>query len=440
MPYRKALRAALLLPLLGGCSLWDNWFGNEKAPLPGTRVAVLTASAEVQVAKPGALKIALPAPAAVADWPQAGGTTAHVMEHPALRDAVAQAWSSSIGTGGGYRRKVTAQPVIAGGRVFAMDSDAVVTAFDAKTGAQAWKTVTQADDDRSTNLGGGAAFADGLLYVVTGRADALALDPATGAVKWRVKLPSPARGNPTVASDRVFVPLLDNELVALSAKDGKNLWSYQGRSADPMVLGLPAPAFGDGLLLAGFGAGELVALNPVSGAVIWVDSFAAARGRNSLADVSTIIGRTAIKSGRAFAVSMGQQLASVDLRSGRRLWERNVASGESPWVAGDWLFLATTGNQVVAFSLLDGQAAWVTQLDTFENPEKKKEPIRWFGPVLAGDRLILAGSNGLALSLSPYTGQVLGSQKLAGPASVTPIIADGTLYIVTDDGSLAAYR
>lgn len=440
MPIRKALRAALLLPLLGGCSLWDDWFGLEKAPLPGTRVSVLTATTGLQLAKPGALKVALPAPAATAEWPQAGGNTAHVMEHPALRDSIAQAWSSSIGTGGGYRRKVTAQPVVAGGRVFTMDSDGVVSAFDAKSGAQAWRVVTQADDDRSTNIGGGIAFANGVVYAGTGRADALALDAATGTVKWRVKLPSPARGNPTVAAERVFVPMLDNELTALSIADGKSQWSYQGRSAEPMVLGLPAPAYGDGLLLAGFGAGELVALNPLSGTAIWVDSFAAARGRNSLADVSTILGRTAIKSGRAYAVSMGQQLASVDLRSGRRLWERTVSAAESPWVAGDWLFLVTTGNQVVAFSLVDGQAAWATQLDTFENPEKKKDPIRWFGPVLAGDRLILAGSNRVAVSISPYTGQILGSEKLPGPASVSPVVADGTLYLVTDDGSLVAYR
>ena len=438
--WKNALRAGLLLPLLGGCSLWDDWFGLEKAKLPGTRVAVLTAATELQAAKPGTLKVALPAPAPLGASPQAGGNPAHVLEHPALPEHVSRAWSASIGTGGGYRRKVTAQPVVDGGRVFTMDSDGVVSAFDTASGGQAWRAVTQDDADRSTNVGGGVAVAGGVVYAVTGRADALALDAATGAVKWRAKRPSPARAAPTVAAERVFVPLLDSQLVALSIADGKSMWTYQGRTSEPMVLGLPAPAYGEGLLLAGFGAGELVALNPLSGAVIWVDSLAAARGRNSLADVSTILGRTAIKSGRAYAVSMGQQLASVDLRSGRRLWERNVSSAESPWIAGDWMFLATAGNQVAAFSLIDGQAAWATQLDVFENPEKKKDPIRWYGPVLAGDRVILAGSNGVAVSLSPYTGQILGSEKLPGPASVTPVVAGGTLYIVTDDGSIVAFR
>ena len=439
MSYNHIFRAAVLLPLLAGCSFYDDWFGAEKAPLPGNRVAVLAASAGVQPAKSG-VKVTLPAPASSDVWAQAGGNTAHVMEHPALRDAVSRAWSGSIGAGGGYRRKITTQPIVAAGLVFTMDSDAVVSAFVAGSGAAAWNVTTQSDDDRSTNIGGGIAFDDGVLYVATGRADVLALGAADGKIKWRARLPSAARAAPTVAAGKLFIPLLDNQIVAVAVADGARAWSYQGRSAEPVVLGLPSPAYGDGLLLAGFGSGELVALNPQSGAVVWVDSLAASRGRNSLADVSTILGRTAIKSGRAFAVSMGQQLAALDLRSGRRLWERDIASAESPWIAGDWMFVVNNDALVIAVSLLDGQAAWVTQLDGFQNMTKKKDPIRWFGPVLAGDRLILAGSNGVAVSLSPYSGQVLGTQALAGPAAVTPVVTGGTLYIVTDDGSIVAYH
>ena len=439
MSYKHFLRAALLLPVLGGCSMIDEWMGTEKVPLPGTRVAVLAANAELQPS-PGAPRVTLPAPAVNAEWPQSGGVTTHDMEHPALRDGAVPAWSGNIGAGGGYRRKITSQPVVAGGRVFAFDSDAVVSGFDAGTGASLWNTSTKGDEDRSTNIGGGIAFDGGIVYVATGRADVLALNAGDGQVKWRARLPAPARSAPTVAGGLLFIPLLDNQMVAVSAADGSKAWSYQARAAEPVVLGLPAPAFSEGLVVAGFGSGELVGLNPLGGAVVWSDSLAASRGRNSLADISTILGRTAIKSGRAFAVSMGQQLVALDLRSGRRLWERDIAASESPWIAGDWMFLVTTGGQVVSVSLVDGRVGWVTQLDVYENPAKKKDPIRWFGPVLAGDRLVVAGSNGKALSVSPYTGQVLGEQGLSGPAAVTPVIAGGTLYIVTDNGTLTAYR
>src|SRR5439155_1599969 len=141
---------------------------------------------------------------------------------------------------------------------------------------------------------------------------------------------------PTVADGRLFIPLIDSQLVAFAAADGAKVWTYQASTAEPIVLGAPSPAFAGGLLVAGFGSGELVALNPTTGGVVWSESLAAGRGRASLADVSSVRGRAVIRDGRVYAISLGQQLAGLDLRSGRRLWEREVASAETPWVAGDF--------------------------------------------------------------------------------------------------------
>ncbi len=434
----KALALVGLLAL-GGCSLWEDWFGQEKTPLPGTREAILLPATGLELSG-GAARITLPPPAQNADWPQAGGVPSHVMEHPALADSISRAWSSGIGAGGGYRRKITAQPVVAGGMVFTMDSDAVVSGFDAATGSKRWTTSTEDEDNRSTNVGGGIAFDGGTIYAASGRADLVAIDAGNGAIRWRARLPAGARSAPTVVDGRLFIPLIDSQVIGASANDGAQLWSYQAAPAEPIVLGMPAPAYAAGLLVAGFGSGELVALNPASGGVVWSESLAAQRGRTSLADVSSVRGRAVVKDGRVYAVSLGQQLAALDLRSGRRLWEREVGSAETPWVAGNFLFLVTADARAVAVSLADGQVAWVTQLDAFENMKKKSDPIRWLGPVLAGDRLVVAGTDGTALSISPYTGQVLGSQKLSGRASVAPVVAGGTLYIVTDDATLAAYR
>lgn len=432
--------ATVMLLALGGCSLWDDWFGADKTPLPGKRMDVLLPESGLEIAATGAPRVALPRPAVNADWPQSGGVPSHAMEHPALGDTISRIWSSNIGTGGGYRRKITAQPLVAAGLVFTMDSDAAVAAFDAATGRQAWSAATEDENNRSTNIGGGIAYDGGVVYAASGRADVLAFEAATGKVKWRARLPAGARAAPTVVGGRLFIPLIDSQLIAVSATDGAKIWSFQAATVEPIVLGLPAPAFAAGLVVAGFGSGELVGLNPASGSVLWSDSLAAGRGRNSLADVSTIRGRAVIKDSRVYAVSLGQQLAALDLRSGRRLWEREVSSAETPWVAGDFLFIVTVDARVAAIALADGQVAWVTQLDAYENMEKKSDPIRWLGPVLAGDRLVLAGSNGTALALSPYTGQVLGRQELSGKASLAPVVAGGTLYIVTDDATLAAYR
>jgi outer membrane protein assembly factor BamB len=181
-------------------------------------------------------------------------------------------------------------------------------------------------------------------------------------------------------------------------------------------------------------------LRAASGAVAWGDSLASARGRTSMVDLSTVRGLPAIKDGRVYAIGFGGLMLALDLRSGRRLWERDVASSETPWLAGDWIFIVSQDAQVAAISRTDGAVAWLTQLDRFENMEKQKYPIRWLGPVLAGDRLVLVGSNASLVALDPVTGAVLGKQELSDHASVSPVVAGGTMFVITDDAKLTALR
>lgn len=440
-PSRLTRRAALLLPLAaGGCGLFNDWFGEKKTPLPGKRLNVLAARRGLVVDNPPGRPVVLPPPTPLPDAPQAGGTPSHVGGHVAVRDTLGEAWREPIGEGGGYRRKITARPVIVAGRVYAMDSDAVVTAFDVRTGSQLWRAKTASEDVDSTNVGGGIAIDGGVLYAATGLADVVAFDAASGKQSWRAGLPTAARAAPTIADGRLYIPTLENQVLALSDKDGSKLWSYEATATNTAVLGLPSPAYADGLVVAGFGAGDLVCLRAASGAVTWADTLGSVRGRTSLVDLSSIHGMPVIMEGEVYAAGLGGVLIALDLRSGRRLWERDIGSDQTPWVVGDWLFILTTDQILLAVNRQDGAIAWLCQLPQWQDEEKQEDPIRWLGPALAGDRLIVAGSTAEALAVSPYTGKILGRQPLSGPASVPPVVADGTVFVVTDDGNLLALR
>ena len=440
MSARLTRRAALLLPLAAaGCNTLDSLFETDKVILPGKREVVVANRRGLSIDPADRRTVTLPPAAATPEWPQAGGTPAHAGGHIAV-SGFAPAWRSSIGEGGGYRQKITAPPVIAGGRVFTMDSDAAVAAFDVSNGSRIWRRDTQDDEDRSTNIGGGIAVSGSTVFATTGRADVLALDAGTGAIRWRMPLGGPARSAPTVADGRVFVTTIDNRLVSLNAASGERQWQYQAGATSTTLLGQSAPAVSDGFVVAGFGSGELIAVRAESGALSWTDSLASARGRNSLVDLSAIRALPVVDRGRVFAIGVGGLLVSLDLRTGRRLWEREVGGTETPWLAGDWLFVQTIDQTLAAISRDDGRVRWVTDLPRYDNPEKKKDALFWTGPVLAGGKLILAGSNEQALSVDPQTGRVIGLQELRDSAALAPVAAAGTLFILTDDGNLQAFR
>ena len=134
-------------------------------------------------------------------------------------------------------------------------------------------------------------------------------------------------------------------------------------------------------------------------------------------------------------------MAAFDVQNGSRSWNLDVTSRHMPWVAGDFIYVLTDRNEIVAVVRQGGLVRWVSPLERLRDPDDPESArVFWAGPVLAGDRLILAGSTGEAVSVSPYTGEILGRLRLPGPVALPPVVADGTLYLLTNDGDLLAYR
>jgi outer membrane protein assembly factor BamB len=275
--------------------------------------------------------------------------------------------------------------------------------------------------------------------VATGYAEVLALDPADGKVIWRKNVAAPVHSPPTVADGRIFAVTVDNELNALSAEDGRRLWSHNGIPESAGLLGGASPAVDGEVVIAPYSSGELFALRVENGRVVWSDSLAASRSANAVAGLADIRGRPVIDRAKVFAVSHSGRMAAIDLRSGERVWEQQVASSHSPWVVGDHVFVLANDNQLVCLTRGEGKVRWASQLRRYENEKAKSDPIVWAGPVLGGNRLIVLSSLGEAVSVSPYTGELVGQQAMAA-GYLGPVIADNALYLLSDDANLSAYR
>jgi outer membrane protein assembly factor BamB len=60
--------------------------------------------------------------------------------------------------------------------------------------------------------------------------------------------------------------------------------------------------------------------------------------------------------------------------------------------------------------------------------------------VLGDGRILAASSDGRLASINPANGEINEMIELDEAVSVAPVIANGTLYILTDEGSLIALR
>lgn len=440
---KPSRRGALLgaAALLGGCETitdtFDSVFGERKTPLAGDRRPVFSAEAPVAGTEAGATALNLPPPATRTDWPQAGGSATHAAGHPTLGAPLGEAWRFPVGAGNAYRRRLVAPPLIAGGQVFAADAFGVVSAIDLRDGRRRWQFDSRREKDSDGALGGGLAWAAGTLYVVTGLAEAIALDATTGKERWRVPLPAPARGAPTAAEARLFVPTIENQLLALSMQEGKRLWTYRASPVATMSLGLPAPAVEGEVVVAGFASGELAALRAGDGRVIWSETLSSARG-GGISDIAAIAASPVIDRGRVFAAGLGGITVATDLRSGRRIWEREITVGENLWVAGNAVFLITTDAELLCLGRDDGRVRWVTALDRFGDEKKRRDPIGWGPPALAGGRLLVGSSLGVIAQVDPGNGDIILRSRLPGGATLAAAFADDRMVVLADSGDLVA--
>ncbi len=428
-----AMAGAVLV--VAGCS------GSEAPPLPGTRIAVLAADSSVS-ADPliADLDVELPSPVANTDWPQQGGLAHHAMQHLSLPDVPRQAWSTDIGAGGSDDAPILSGPVVANNMVFAMDAGAVVSAHQVDNGRTLWRAKVEPKDERDGSWGGGVAYAGGQVFVSAGFGQVVALDAASGEEQWRTSVSGPIRAAPTVADGRVFAVTKDNQTHALDAATGQELWSHTGIAETAGLLGGASPAVAGDIVVVPYSSGELFALRVENGRALWSDNLSAVRRSDAVSALADIRGRPVIDGNRVYAASHSGRMVAIDLRSGRRVWEAEVGSVVQPWIAGDFLFVLSAAGEIVALTAVDGRIRWVTPIGLYEDPEDRDDRIIWAAPMLAGNRLVVSSNTGEVLSLSPYTGEVLGRDKLPGGATASAAIAANALFFLTDSAKLISMR
>ncbi|WP_121884634.1 PQQ-binding-like beta-propeller repeat protein [Sphingomonas sp. PP-F2F-G114-C0414] len=436
--YRVTVAVAALMAL-SGCGIFKG--GGKKTPTVGDRVSILVSENQVETDKAIAdVQVLLPAPAVNDAWAQPGGNPAKSMGQLALGDQPKRAWQASI-DGGSNRERLGAPPVVADGMLFVSDVTATIHAFRADTGAALWSAaITEGKINRAARFGGGVSYDDGKLYATDGVGDVVAMSAADGKILWRAKPGAPLRGSPTVANGAVYVLTQDNQVFSLNQTDGKVQWVQSGTLETQGVFGVAAPAVSQGTVVAGFSSGELSAYRYENGRILWQDALSRTSITTSVSSLSDIDAAPVIDGGRVYAVGQGGRMVALELATGQRLWEQNFAGISTPWIAGEWLFVVTDDAKLVCLSRSNGKARWISQLPRFQNEKKRSNAITWFGPVLAGNHLVLTNSRGEINFVSPTDGSVSSTIETKTPFSLSPIVANSTLYTLDQKGKVTAYR
>ena len=376
---RTRLLAAGLLLALSGCSTVGGWFGSG-APKP----------------KPAELVEFKPTASLAEAWKGETGDAAGHLFHP-------QADGDDLFAAGGSR----------------------VARFAVASGNPVWR------EDTGVRLSAGAGVGEGLVLAGGAKGELLALDPASGKVRWKATLSSEVTGQLLAVADTVIARTGDGRVHGLAAADGSRKWLYTRTLPALSLRGSGGMTARDDVVYAGFPGGKLVALDAGNGAQLWEATVALPRGATELERVADVMGAPVVDALQVCAVAYQGRLACFDRRNGALRWARDISSNSGLSMDARNLYLTDDKDAVIAYDKDSGRAGW---------RQDKLARRQVTAPLAFGDWVVVGDGEGYVHVLSAEDGRFVARAQVDSGVRVAPVDIGPGFAVQTARGSVVAFR
>jgi len=444
LSFRFGLAGLIVIALLAGCADREAVIAGKREPIDAVLQSDITRQLvpETPSGEDLDVPIALPAQQSNAEWTHGIGTPAYRTLHPALSSNPQLTWSARIGSGDSRKQRITADPVVADGRVYTLDAASLVTATSTN-GQSLWTRDLRPELERAGEAsGGGISVEGGVVYAATGYGRLMAMDAATGNVIWTQDLDATGSGRPTVFGDLVYLVAGDATAWAINKESGRIAWQIGGSDSISNVLGAPAPVVVDDLAVFAFGSGELQAVFRRGGLRRWDQSVLGERQGRALSKLDDVTGAPVAADGVIYAGNQAGRTVAIEATSGTRIWTVGDGAIDPVLPVAGSVFMVSDRNELLRLDAADGTRIWTVRLPNFvkDRPRRRSEVFAHHGPILAGGRLIIASGDGVMRSYNPQNGDLLSTVEIPSGATTAPVVAGGTLYVVGRNGQLYAFR
>jgi outer membrane protein assembly factor BamB len=260
-----------------------------------------------------------------------------------------------------------------------------------------------------------AAIANGTVYVGGGNGDLVALDFATGTLRWKYTTGNLiGESSPAVGNDAVYIGDLGGLLHAVSPRDGKRLWTFETGAeikASPVIAG--------DVVLIGSYDGHLYAVDARTGALRW-----------KVATAAQIHSTVAVQDGLTFVTGCDMMFRAIRIADGKEVYqiEAGAYTAASPVVDGDRAYFGTFNYEVLALDLKQRTVRWRYTPDA--------EFPFYSSAALAGGRVIVGGRDKLLHAIDAATGQPAWTFATRARVDSSPVVAGGRVYVGSSDGRL----
>ena len=337
---------------------------------------------------------------------------------------VIEVWSRNVGKGTDEQYLKLA-PAIYENHVYIADSKGYLSALDAVTGKDVWRT------DTDQPITGGPGTGDDLILFGTKEAEIFAYAAADGQFLWQARVSSEVLAAPQAEDNFVVVRTIDGKLFGLNAETGARLWNYDRTVPALTLRGTSAPIIHDGLVITGFDGGKLAALELNSGRLLWETPISESSGRSELDRMVDIDSEPVILDGVIYVATFQGNIAAVELETGRMQWNRDISSYAGLGVDSKHVYVTDDESNVWALDRTSGASVWKQEL-------LKARAVT--APTSIGNYVVVGDLEGYLHWMDSETGDFIARHQFTKDRIIAPPVAShDILYAYSSNGALGAF-
>ena len=428
----------LVTNILFGCSEQDRILPGKRET-PDTSFGLMK---EKQNAFAKSNNINLPPMKSNSQWRLVSSTISKDFPNLMLGENITEIWSVSIGKGDSKKKRLVTDPIFYQETIYTLDANSIASAFDT-AGKLLWKKdLTPPGEEEGEIFGGGFAAGQDQIFVTTGYGFLLSLNPATGEENWSQRLSGSGNNTPVFNNGLVYLISGDSKAWAINADNGRVQWTIDGIGNNTNLMSNNSPAVSKKYAVFGFGNGGIYSTFKKGGYVLWSSSLSGRKDSRVMSAIDDIVASPLIFGRNVYVADGSGKVVSLQIENGERNWSARYGSSGNLWFADNSLFFISDTNKLVRLEIKTGKTVWLAELPSFSNNRilGSKNNIQHYGPIIAGNQLIVASSDGFFRFFDPEVGVQKNKIKTKAGATTNPMIINQTLYLVTKDGKLRAFR
>ena len=430
MIFKNAIFSILMFVLIG-CSFNEiaSLFEEKEVKLPGKRENVFDFKDNIIVK--ANKKILVDKPQPIDSWNQQFQNPRNHLSHFKSKPVLKLKRKISLGNILFEKINLIVQPVNLGENIFYVDKDFNIISRNHMTGKLNWKTNLEREKKEKILFLGGMSLVGNSLVVTSGLGNIYLIDSNTGKKEWNKNFLVQFSRPPLIFKNKVFAVSDDNQTFCLNLKNGEIIWNHIGNLEEVSIIGGSKPAAIDNTVVLSYSSGEIYALDENDGSLIWFDNIGSSNyfSRSALNDIQSPL---SIVNNKVYSPTFSDKLLVYDLNDGSKIWELKISSINQVIISGEALYIIDTLGKLLCLDSKTGKLLWSVQLKTNDDGEE----IRWYGPLLTSNKLLVANSFGTILSLSPFTGKTLSKLNFDEGFILSPFQIKNEVFLITKKGTI----